>query len=382
MSQKRRSCCQLLFPLPPSEELEQALLPVANREEELWPLPPWLEVPGLLATPEFAVLPAGPPEVAVLPAGPPEVPVLLSAAPPEVAVLSAAPPEVAVLSAGPPEVPVLLSAAPPEVAVLSAAPPEVPVFLPAAPEGPVSLLATPEGPVPVVPEDPALVPIVPEGPVLVPVVPEGPVLVPVVPEGRGQQPINIRLSVMAVTRRESPFLLIFFSFATVIPLTAQGPKAQWVSSDPTSQSVSFLHPGTRERMSTGYRPLEDKDPPSKSPPPSSLGAWPVGVTAERQAPVSSEKKSVPWQCLGTTTALREIIVVGGIEGNAAIACTTASNDLGANRMVSSSTTAAAKKKRLETRFLRCYNDVGPSPTKDLWGIIAMSDPVRQWTAKG
>ncbi|MGH0119226.1 UNVERIFIED_CONTAM: hypothetical protein FKN15_029595 [Acipenser sinensis] len=40
------------------------------------------------------------------------------------------------------------------------------------------------------------------------------------------------------------------------------------------------------------------------------------------------------------------------------------------------------KKRLETRFLRCYNDVGPSPTKDLWGIIAMSDPVRQWTAKG
>ncbi|MGH0137985.1 UNVERIFIED_CONTAM: hypothetical protein FKN15_068923 [Acipenser sinensis] len=41
-----------------------------------------------------------------------------------------------------------------------------------------------------------------------------------------------------------------------------------------------------------------------------------------------------------------------------------------------------KKKRLETRFLRCYNDVGPSPTKDLWGIIAMSDPVRQWTAKG
>ncbi|MGH0120802.1 UNVERIFIED_CONTAM: hypothetical protein FKN15_065138 [Acipenser sinensis] len=43
---------------------------------------------------------------------------------------------------------------------------------------------------------------------------------------------------------------------------------------------------------------------------------------------------------------------------------------------------ANKKKRLETRFLRCYNDVGPSPTKDLWGIIAMSDPVRQWTAKG
>ncbi|MGH0127323.1 UNVERIFIED_CONTAM: hypothetical protein FKN15_036693 [Acipenser sinensis] len=41
-----------------------------------------------------------------------------------------------------------------------------------------------------------------------------------------------------------------------------------------------------------------------------------------------------------------------------------------------------EKKRLETRFLRCYNDVGPSPTKDLWGIIAMSDPVRQWTAKG
>ncbi|MGH0157827.1 UNVERIFIED_CONTAM: hypothetical protein FKN15_065098 [Acipenser sinensis] len=41
-----------------------------------------------------------------------------------------------------------------------------------------------------------------------------------------------------------------------------------------------------------------------------------------------------------------------------------------------------EKKRLETSFLRCYNDVGPSPTKDLRGIIAMSDPVRQWTAKG
>ncbi|MGH0120914.1 UNVERIFIED_CONTAM: hypothetical protein FKN15_038453 [Acipenser sinensis] len=46
------------------------------------------------------------------------------------------------------------------------------------------------------------------------------------------------------------------------------------------------------------------------------------------------------------------------------------------------TKATTQKKRLETRFLRCYNDVGPSPTKDLWGIIAMSDPVRQWTAKG
>ncbi|MGH0137666.1 UNVERIFIED_CONTAM: hypothetical protein FKN15_071622 [Acipenser sinensis] len=45
-------------------------------------------------------------------------------------------------------------------------------------------------------------------------------------------------------------------------------------------------------------------------------------------------------------------------------------------------TREPQKKRLETRFLRCYNDVGPSPTKDLWGIIAMSDPVRQWTAKG
>ncbi|MGH0120194.1 UNVERIFIED_CONTAM: hypothetical protein FKN15_006355 [Acipenser sinensis] len=98
---------ELLFPLPPSEELEQALPPVANREEELWPLPPWPEVPGLLATPEVAVLFAAPPEVVVLSAGPPEVPVLLSAAPPEVAVLSAAPPEVAVLFAAPPEVAVL-----------------------------------------------------------------------------------------------------------------------------------------------------------------------------------------------------------------------------------------------------------------------------------
>ncbi|MGH0122912.1 UNVERIFIED_CONTAM: hypothetical protein FKN15_018579 [Acipenser sinensis] len=41
-----------------------------------------------------------------------------------------------------------------------------------------------------------------------------------------------------------------------------------------------------------------------------------------------------------------------------------------------------EKKQLKTRFLPCYNDVGPSPTKDLWGIIAMSDPVRQWTGKG
>ncbi|MGH0169311.1 UNVERIFIED_CONTAM: hypothetical protein FKN15_073704 [Acipenser sinensis] len=42
-----------------------------------------------------------------------------------------------------------------------------------------------------------------------------------------------------------------------------------------------LNKGTRERMSAGYRPLEDKDQPSKSPPPSSLGTWPVGVAAER-----------------------------------------------------------------------------------------------------
>ncbi|MGH0175252.1 UNVERIFIED_CONTAM: hypothetical protein FKN15_068430 [Acipenser sinensis] len=45
---------ELLFPLPPSEELEWALPPVANREEELWPLPPWPEVPALLATPKDA----------------------------------------------------------------------------------------------------------------------------------------------------------------------------------------------------------------------------------------------------------------------------------------------------------------------------------------
>ncbi|MGH0162574.1 UNVERIFIED_CONTAM: hypothetical protein FKN15_043104 [Acipenser sinensis] len=64
---------ELLFPLPPSEELEQALPPVAKREEELWPLPPWPEVPALLATPKVAVLFAAPPEVAVLSAGPSEV---------------------------------------------------------------------------------------------------------------------------------------------------------------------------------------------------------------------------------------------------------------------------------------------------------------------
>ncbi|MGH0125290.1 UNVERIFIED_CONTAM: hypothetical protein FKN15_022171 [Acipenser sinensis] len=41
-----------------------------------------------------------------------------------------------------------------------------------------------------------------------------------------------------------------------------------------------------------------------------------------------------------------------------------------------------EKKRLETRFMRSYNDVGQGPTMDLIGIIAMSDQVRQWTAKG
>ncbi|MGH0158698.1 UNVERIFIED_CONTAM: hypothetical protein FKN15_055114 [Acipenser sinensis] len=45
---------ELLFPLPPSEDLEWALPPVANREEELWPLPLWPEVPALLATPKDA----------------------------------------------------------------------------------------------------------------------------------------------------------------------------------------------------------------------------------------------------------------------------------------------------------------------------------------
>ncbi|MGH0126071.1 UNVERIFIED_CONTAM: hypothetical protein FKN15_025346 [Acipenser sinensis] len=42
----------------------------------------------------------------------------------------------------------------------------------------------------------------------------------------------------------------------------------------------FLHPGTREQMSAGYQPLEDKDQPSKPLPPSSLGTWPVGIAAE------------------------------------------------------------------------------------------------------
>ncbi|MGH0124644.1 UNVERIFIED_CONTAM: hypothetical protein FKN15_036717 [Acipenser sinensis] len=56
----------------------------------------------------------------------------------------------------------------------------------------------------------------------------------------------------------------------------EGPEAQWVSHRPIGV---YLHSG--EWMSAGYRPLEDTDQPSESPPPSSLSAWPVGVMAER-----------------------------------------------------------------------------------------------------
>ncbi len=41
-----------------------------------------------------------------------------------------------------------------------------------------------------------------------------------------------------------------------------------------------------------------------------------------------------------------------------------------------------EKKRLLTSFLRFFDDVGQGPTMDRIGIIAMSDQVRQWTAKG
>ncbi|MGH0179494.1 UNVERIFIED_CONTAM: hypothetical protein FKN15_001137 [Acipenser sinensis] len=84
---------------------------------------------------------------------------------------------------------------------------------------------------------------------------------------------------------QSQRISLFFSCSRVpmgliSAVRAQGPKTQWLSSDPTG-SASFLHPGTRERMSAGYRPLEDKDQPSKSLPPSSLGACRVGVATEQ-----------------------------------------------------------------------------------------------------
>ncbi|MGH0139176.1 UNVERIFIED_CONTAM: hypothetical protein FKN15_069028 [Acipenser sinensis] len=48
----------------------------------------------------------------------------------------------------------------------------------------------------------------------------------------------------------------FPSLHQFLPHGSGDSKVQWVSSDPRTKPL--LHPGTRERMSARYRPLEDK----------------------------------------------------------------------------------------------------------------------------
>ncbi|MGH0178473.1 UNVERIFIED_CONTAM: hypothetical protein FKN15_004925 [Acipenser sinensis] len=80
--------------------------------------------------------------------------------------------------------------------------------------------------------------------------------------------ILLMQSIAVAYQQQADSVLLYQDRCTVQYLLQMhcGMSNQWASTSPTTKPIVLLHPGTRERMSESYRPLEDKDQLCSCPP--------------------------------------------------------------------------------------------------------------------